>query len=56
MTAEAKSYLPQAMLASGSPTDKYSQNKGQLVIVSAASVLHKKLLDKTVFFGRCACP
>lgn len=49
MTAEAKSYLPQAMLASGSPTDRHGQNKGQLVILSAASALHKNYWIKQHF-------
>lgn len=49
MTAEAKSYLPQAMHASGSPTDRHGQNMGQFVILSTASALHKNYWIKQHF-------
>lgn len=49
MTAQAKRYLTQAMLVSGSPIDRHGQNKGQLVILFAASALHKKYWVKQYF-------
>lgn len=49
MTAQAKGFLPQAKLASGSPIGRHGLNTVQLVILCAASALHKNYWKKQYF-------